>query len=140
MDPVTVVQLADAVKGLLHLSGQVVSRLYNYAQRVRKAPSEVEKLQRELVAFSNVLHSLNISLPHCGNLSIGSLLQEDFLKDTRQLFEKIENKIQLSKTFNKKRLKWPMTKNEVERYLTELERRKSTFSLVLNFAHWWKHR
>jgi hypothetical protein len=137
MDPVTAVGLAASVAQLATLAIQTFSSLVQYFDDVKDAPKQSRELRDELLAISDLLHPLEdvlksdcLSGPNTSfvvPLSLQSAVQE-----FQVLLEGMQARVTKAHTQGFRRLKWPFTKDENERFLTKIGRYKSTFVLGLN--------
>ena len=136
MDPVTAVGLAASVAQLATFVIQTFSSLVQYFDDVKDAPKHSRELRDELLVISDLLHPLeevlksDLSGPNTSfvvPLSLQSAVQE-----FQVLLEGMQARVTKVHTQGFRRLKWPFTKDENERFLTKIGRYKSTFVLGLN--------
>lgn len=124
MDPISGFGLvASAIKIAEH-SATVFKLLFEYFQEVKDAPAKSEAVQQELLAVSLVLKNL---ATECDK----QLLSSDALNHFGALLNEIQSRTSLQDGLTMRRLKWPFTQKENEKYIFELERYKSTFTLAL---------
>lgn len=121
MDSLSVVGLAIQ---LAEFSATVFKALFEYFQCVKDAPAKSEAVQQELLAVSLVLKNI-------ASEGDEQILRGVALNRFGALLNEIQSRTSLQKGLTMKRLKWPFTQKENEKYLSELERYKSTFTLAL---------
>lgn len=124
MDPVTGVGLTGSAVQIAEFSAKVFRALFEYFQAVKDAPEKSEAVQQELLAVTLVLKNL---APEFDD----HFLRSEDLTTFTLLLNEIHRRIELPKGLSIKRLKWPFSQKENMKYLSQLERFKTTFTLGL---------
>ena len=134
MDPVSIIGLAASVNQLAATAKSTFSVLFQYYGDFRDAPKRSRELRQELGTICDLLDSLDdgltsqstnssFTIPASLNLAI-----EEF----QTMLENIKPRVKESQTKGVRRLKWPFTKDENDRYLSRMERYKATINVALN--------
>jgi hypothetical protein len=134
LDPLTIIGLTASVGQVADFCFHLLEGLCDYCQQVKEASAKSMAMQQELSHVSHVLKSLDSLLKNQGiiaNTSMNELLPQRMLNRFVELLRIIEARIVLKGTFGSGRLKFPFTQREINRYIAEMERYKSTFTLAL---------
>jgi len=133
MDPISAFGVAGGAVQFLDLATNVFLGLFNYFQSVTQAPKLSHELQQEAFLISTILRDLKSIIESTNNPTTES---ETRLNDTIEEFVNtmtdIQRRIAVKDSDIIKRLKWPFTEKENEKYLSRLERYKNAFMLALN--------
>jgi Fungal N-terminal domain of STAND proteins len=136
MDPVTAVGLAASIIQIEELARTTISALFQYFEDVRHAPKRSRELRRELETVCDLLGDLDLVLTSHSTTS--TIQAPDSLKsaitDFRGMLDTMCTRVAEARTKGLKRLKWPFTEHENDRYLARMERYKSTFNAALNIT------
>lgn len=133
MDPATAIAVGQ-------VSANVVSIIWKYYSEVKDAKSNIMHLANEIQDFHDVMQRFQ-DLLQKGNLAAkipasGSLKAtiEQSLLDIKALESKLDpgTGAKVMKRFGKRALKWPLTKKEVDEWVTKFQRLKATANLALN--------
>jgi hypothetical protein len=131
MDPGTIVAVVTT-------SAAILSILSEYYSGVKSAKEDIQRLSDEVGEFRHVLQEIqkqakNPSVTRLPLSDSSTTAIEKSLSNLKELEEKLTpNKGgRLMKRVGLRALKWPLTSKEVDKYITKLERRKSTLSLML---------
>ena len=134
MDPVSALGVAAAALQFSEQAIIISDSLYQYYKSVKNAPAKSRELRVEALLLSDVLETLtdvfstqstSSVLPKAGKYA-------DMLKEFSETTAEMAEKVELKKgKLSFKRLQWPFTEKENEKYLAKLERFKSSFQLAL---------
>lgn len=135
MDPGTIL-------AVIVTATQVLSTLTKYYQGVHDASTDVERMISEIQSFQDVLRKIKDLLhsPSGKRLSASTSQVTDIANSLSSL-EKLKDKLDPShgkrvmKRMGFRALKWPLTKKEVNDYITHLERCKGTLNLAFEADH-----
>ncbi|KAM0718511.1 hypothetical protein Q7P37_005581 [Cladosporium fusiforme] len=138
MDPLSV---ASGVAGLITLAEVVISRTYNIIIACKHASEDSRKLLREVQALAGILQSVRTLETKLGNQSLQSRIPAAQVLACQQTLQLIRDKLdkadpkepglsRIQKTM--RTLKWPISASDTEKFLSEMERHKSTFDLALS--------
>lgn len=131
MDPGTIVAVVTT-------SAAILSILSEYYSGVKGAKEDIQRLSDEVEEYRNVLQEIqkqaensNVTRLPLSDSSVTAIGKS--LSNLKEIEEKLTpNKGgRLMKRVGLRALKWPLTRKEVDKYITKLERRKSTLSLML---------
>ena len=135
MDPVTVVGLVASADQLLVMAKDIVSGLYQYFEAVIDAPERSKELRQEITTLCELLESLaaivTVRNATPSFVPIAESLRTA-LPEVQQLLTKIGFRITEKKSQGVRRLRWPFTREENDRLLSQIERYKGTINLSLN--------
>lgn len=135
MDPVSAFGIAAGAAQFVDLATNVFVGLFKYFQSVKQAPKLSQELQHEAYLVSTVLRDLTSTFESMNNTSIimGSTnTLNDAVVEFSNTMADMESRIAIKDGELIKRLKWPFTEKENQKYLSRLERYKKTFSLALS--------
>lgn len=131
MDPIGAVGLAASAAQLATLAGAVLTNLYQYCRNVAMAPKYSEQLRRELGIVCDLLVDLQMVFEaNVHRLSRPSLNTE--FQDFNEILQELMRRTTPKQTKGKERLMWPLRQDENARFLSRIERFKSSYSLLLN--------
>jgi hypothetical protein len=134
MDPISVIGLAASVAQLAGIAKQTFSTVFQYLEDVKDAPERSRELRGELLTVTDLIQSLeeilNRSPPKSSFTPPPSLTSA--IPEFKDMLETMQTRVTEAKTKGVKRLKWPFTKEQNERYLTRIGRYKDTFNLALS--------
>ena len=134
MDPVTAIGLAASVIQLADVARKTFSTLFQCFEDVKHAPKRSRELRRELETLCDILSDLDHVVTSKSASSI--FTAPDSLKaaiiDFQEMLDNMNARVAASQTKQLRRLKWPFTKEENDRFLCRMERYKSTFNTALN--------
>lgn len=125
--PMEALGVVSSIIALLELS----KKTYDFIDKVARAPEECLALGRELKDFREVL----IALKECVDTNPQSeVLQrlsvpEGAIKTLTKLLLELTGEEEKLESFC--RFKWPFKKGEISRYITEIERHKSNFTIAI---------
>lgn len=141
MDPATIVGLTAAIQ-------QILSSIFHFADGVRESKQEINQLCSELLALKAALEHVIFNLSISSNVSSEArnedisplysmtLSTPEFRQMTtsadiilRDLLTRLEKKPGAFRT-SLQRLKWPLIKDDVKRYVERLHRMTSWFVLA----------
>jgi sugar-specific transcriptional regulator TrmB len=130
------VSAAASVIQVVDVAARVYMALYAYFRSVKDAPRRSRELRDEVRLVSDVLELLKSNLATCppdrsDALPVIKSMNNAISRLTETLNE-IEKKIEVSKTDVIKRMKWPFSEKENEKYLDTLQRYNTTFNTFLN--------
>ena len=132
MDPGTILAVSTA-------SLKVSTLLWKYYSDVKDAKDDIQRLAREAEAFRQILEKLK-TLGQ-GQSQTRLLATSSFIEAMQQslsIFKKLEERLdpgtgtKAMRRFGIRALKWPLTRNEVDKLVKNLEGFKATLSLVLS--------
>lgn len=131
MDPASAFSIATGASQCIQQTAKVIAWLLKYLAGVKQAPKLAKELRMELFSIHQVLEELKST---CEGLSSG--IKADALSETVSEFlntmAEVEKNLDIKENeINWKRFKWPLTQKDTEKYISKLERHKSTFSLAL---------
>lgn len=119
----------------IQLVEKIISLAYRYIDGARKASRGLINLSRELGSLTQVLQCLQTyikSNPHSEVLwkldEKDGLLQE-FFAELQELQSKMEPKSGLRGVLQ--RMKWPLQERQISRHISQIERHKSSLTLVM---------
>jgi hypothetical protein len=133
---------AASVIAVIDLTAKVAALCYQYSKAVKRAKSDIEDLQRELMTLETVLKGAQhlIEGQNGASLQTSQRLQDGLRDCTSQLTElktKLEEKLNAGAThrimskFGVRSLKWPFESKEVNGIISTLERYRAAFSTAL---------
>jgi hypothetical protein len=141
MDPLSA---ASGIAGLLSLAIQVGMTIAAYANSVQGASSAVQKLEREITAFSSVLKQLceflqskdanHVAFEPTSVLLVATNSCNKELSDLQKKLEKFSKGDKASRLLQK--LTWPFTENENRETIDTIHRWTQLYSLSLQTAGW----
>lgn len=134
VDPISITSLILQIPDL-------AAKLYDYGKNVKDAKREFGLLYAELLALQAVLNQIKAEGDKKGTrsnrglydlLSSQPVLNALVMADTilKTILNDL-NKLQASERRTLKSLTWPLGRSEIYKRITELERLKSTFVMVL---------
>jgi type II secretory pathway predicted ATPase ExeA len=122
----------------VELTGSIVKLCGRFIAEVKHARDDIIALQRTVTSLEGILQSLKEFLQGCdgSKLSTSSSLVDninDCVSDLKVLDKKIhlDNKKTLMRKFGLRALKWPLQRPEVDKFVNNLERYKSSFILSM---------
>jgi len=128
LDPVSAVGLVSAVASLADAVISVFKRLSQYSLDVKSAPRHSEELRKEVDALFKLLPDIRDAI----DAGIDERKKDDLRSEIRQLEATLRSLLgRTSKVKGIKRLNWPFKETENARYISRIERFKSTFGLVM---------
>jgi hypothetical protein len=131
MDPTSAIGVAAAAAQFAALAFSVSNTLKQYLQDIKDAPKRSRELKGELLLVSDVLEDLKSVVTNVSpDVLPANPLLTGAINEFAELIKEIAHSIEVKKKDIKKRLKWPFTEKENEKYLSRLERFKSTFNLA----------
>lgn len=134
--------IAASIAGLVTLADAVFVRTFRYVKDAKGAEKEVATLANELQSLSGVLHCLHLRINGLGNDKqddtatcrpelVGSCLRLLVgVRDKLQEYMPGEHKQKVSGVI--KKLKWPFSMTETKNLIRDIERQKSTLTMVLS--------
>ena len=133
MDPITAVGLVASVAQLAEGAGQTFSALFRFFDDVRMAPKRSRELRQELGILCDLLCMLENALTSPSSSRMWSIPDSlsSTLSDFQTMLDTMNIRIDNRQTQGIRRLKWPFTNDENERYLSRIERFKGTFNSLL---------
>jgi len=135
MDPVTALGVAAAASQFAEQVLKLSDYLYDLFKSINNAPKQSRELRQEALLLSDVLANLRsllssekqtASLPKA---SPSAELVKEFEETIAEIAKRVEIK---DGEISWKRLGWPFNQKENEKYLSKLERYKSSFQLALH--------
>lgn len=138
MDPFSI---ATGVAGLVTLAEVVISRTYNTIIACKHASEDSRKLLRQVQALLGILQSLSALESKLGGAALTSQITAAQVLSCQQTLQNIRDRLQKSDPKEdgismfqkaKRTLKWPLSLSETEKFLSDMERHKSTFDLALS--------
>ena|SRR5271163_690043 len=144
MDPVTALGVAAAASQLAEQVLAISDTLYHVFKSIKNAPKQSRELRQEALLLSDVMANLRYVLlaqkqsPSLPKASPSAELLKDFEETIAEMAKGIEIK---DGEISWKRLAWPFTQKENEKYLSKFDRYKSSFQLALqtlqSFLPYW---
>lgn len=128
---------AANIFGAIELTGKIVKICGRYITDVKNARDDIITLQRSAAGLEDILLNLKkLFRDHGSKLSVSSNLAEninDCISDLEALETKINpgHKKGVMRKFGIRALKWPIQRPEVDRFVENLERYKSSFILSM---------
>jgi hypothetical protein len=132
------ISAAASIIGVIQLTGSIVKICGGYLQEVKNARQDIITLQRSVTGLEKTVQKLRDSLEDPDGLKLAF---------SQSLFDSITNCLSdlgyLKKTidpgegkgfmrrFGIRSLKWPIKYTELDKFIQNLERHKSTFALAL---------
>lgn len=140
MDPVSIIGLTAAIQ-------QILTAIYKFGHGVREAKREINLLCSELLAFRAALDHVQLNLQHDEKIQLDYVQGAQKELATSNLFipefhEMIQSaQALLSELFTRleksdrlqlmlRRLTWPLKKDDVNTFITHLERLKTFFIMA----------
>lgn len=126
---------AASVIQVVDVAARVYMALYAYFRSVTGAPKRSRELRDEVRLVSDVLEMLKSNVETCPPGRSDAPVIKSMNNAISQLTEtlkEIEEKIEVSKTDVIKRMKWPFSEKENEKYLNTLQRYNTMFNTILN--------
>lgn len=123
------------VSNVVELSGRIAIECWKYYGNVKSARSDIERLQKEVVAFQDVANEAKKLLEGPQNERLA--VPESILRSLGQCeidLRDLEKQLQPSKMrkFGLRALKWPMSLKEVDKIITILKRHEISLNTMLN--------
>jgi Fungal N-terminal domain of STAND proteins len=134
MDPVTALGVAGTVAQFAEQTLRISDCLYQYFKGVKNAPAKSRELRQEALLLSDVLETLTTLFSANKKPTVlPSLSQyEEMLQEFKETIAEMAKKVEIKKgKLSFKRLAWPFTEKENEKYLARMERFKGSFQLAL---------
>lgn len=135
MDPGTIIAVVVT-------TAQVLSLLTKYYQGVQNARTDVELMVSEIQSFQHVLEKIQELLNSSNKMKLStSSSQVTAIVQSMSTLEKLKDKLdpshgkRMMKRVGFRALRWPLTKKEVNEYITHLDRCKGTLNLVFEADH-----
>lgn len=124
------VGLAASIVGLGELALHVASALYKFSVDVKSAPEQAERLCKELGDLQTVCRVVEETF----RVEAEGLPQalDSQIAGVKQVLEGMLKRVAQEKTSGLRRFKWPFTKLENAEHIAEIERIKSTLTLIVN--------
>lgn len=119
VDPVSVGELAA------HLAGQALL-VANYIAKVREAPARSRALQDQLRAVQQLVEHIERTK---GPTSTPLASLHEHMTEFRVILDELTGRIRVNGLL--RTLMWPLKEADTERYLTHVERYKTTFHTLL---------
>src|SRR5271170_1012636 len=118
MDPVSAFGVAAGAAQFVDLAANVFLGLFTYFRAVKQAPEFSRELQHEAFLVSSVLTDLKSTLEAMNNPPIaGSNTLHDSVEEFSKTMTDMESRLAVKEGELIKRLKWPFTKKDNEKYL-----------------------
>ena len=134
MDPISAIGFVASVAQLAGVAKQTFSAIFQYLEDVKDAPERSGELRSELATVCDLLQSLdevlNMSTPKSSFIPPASL--RTAIPEFQDMLESMQARVTEIQTKGVRRLKWPFTKEQNERYLIRIGRYKDTFTLALS--------
>jgi hypothetical protein len=135
MDPVTAIGLAASIAQLETLAKSILCDMYKYFEAVKDAPKHSKELRQEMGVICDLLDSLeDVLAVHPAQSTTAARLKAAF-QDFRAMLDTMKNRTSETQTKGLRRLKWPFTKEENERWIFKIERYKSVFGTALSIQN-----
>lgn len=128
---------AANVFAAIELTGRIVKICASYITEVKNARDDIMALQRTAAGLEDILLNLKkLFRDHGSKLSVSSIFAEninDCISDLEALETKINpgHKEEAMRKFGIRALKWPMQRSEVDKFIENLKRYKSSFILSM---------
>jgi hypothetical protein len=135
MDLVTAIGLAASSAQLANQAKGILCDLYKYFEAVKDAPKHSKELRQEVGFICELLDSLEdvlIARP-VESRTIARLAAA--FQDFRTMLDTMKKRASEKRTEGLRRLKWPFTKEENEKWLFKIERYKSVFNMALTLQN-----
>lgn len=139
LDAVAVVGLVSGVATLADAIIEVFKCLSQYWRDIESAPRRSEELRREI----DTLFSLIPKLRDAFDADVDDITKEHLkseVDDLVAMLQKLLERIKPNKVKGIRRLKWPFKEAENSRYISKIERFKSTFSMLMTVGQRYKLR
>ena len=130
MDPGTAIAVTT-------LSAKVLSIIWKYYKDVESAQSDIKLLANELEYSHDLMQEFQVLAGSSSKLPSAASLDTIITQALSDL-KTIESKLdpgagaKAMRRLGKRALKWPLSKGEVERWVTNFQRLKETANLALN--------
>lgn len=119
--------IAANVIAVVDMAAKIVAQCYKYGQEVRKAKSDIDTVQTEIIILKGIAESVQRLLRGCNGdrLATSHQLQTAIAEALDQL-KKVDEKMALEKgqkimtRFGLRALKWPFKKSEIDGILGNL--------------------
>jgi polyhydroxyalkanoate synthesis regulator phasin len=130
---------AASVIAVIDISAKILSLCGQYISAVKNAKEDIERLSREVAAIQDVLNRVK-ELSHgrdAAKLPTLAGLTKEIDRLSSELVD-LEGRLapgkgrRFMKRLGMQDLKWPLKRGEVDRFITALERHKTTINLALN--------
>ncbi|KAF2235009.1 hypothetical protein EV356DRAFT_133209 [Viridothelium virens] len=122
--------LVASVAGLIGLADAVVRRLYKYADGVRGAREEVNRLIVETSTFYGLLQSFKLVAEELAHEPGFQPIRLPYLHASHKVLEKIKAELDKYAT-PASRWKWPLSSADTKELVQAVERQKTTLSVAL---------
>src|SRR5208282_857423 len=133
-DPISVLGAATSVANLVQLALQAINSLYRYYEDAKKGPARSAELREELGSLVGLLQTLEETLrSEPGNPRPATSALRHTLKPLEVIIRELEKRTHPDKTEGLlQKLKWPFTKEENGRLLSQINRYSGMLTLALN--------
>jgi len=134
------ISAAASIIAVIQISGQVINLCQTYYSEVRDAKMDIRRLSEEITSLQAVLTKVAdlANAPNAAKLSALGLLNQpggpaqQCLKELIALAAKLNlGQGKEMKQFGLRALKWPFSSKDVDKFVTTIERHKTTFNLAL---------
>lgn len=130
---------AASVIAVVDISAKIASLCYQYADAVKHAKDDIERLKRTVLDIKNILEQVKQLLDKQDDSQLSVTRQLlDSLEECRQQLTRVGAQLEPGKTrktmhrFGVRALKWPFTSKQVEKIVASIEKYQQTFSLALS--------
>ena len=130
MDPITAVGLIASIAQIAQQSTSLLIRLSQFYRDVKEAPARSKELRDELQTVTDLLNALKTTFD-ADSISLTDSLKRS-TTEFQGILKQLETRLAAEKTEGLKKFKWPFTKADNERIISQIERYKATFTLALN--------
>ena len=134
MDLVTALGVAAAASQFADQVFKLSDYLYDVFKSIKNAPKQSRELRQEALSLSDMLanlHSLLSSEKQATSLPKASPFVE-LVKEFEETIAEMAKRVEIKDgEISWKRLGWPFTQKENEKYLSKLERYKNSFQIAL---------
>lgn len=141
MDPISIIGLTAAVQ-------QILTGIYKFSQGIREARREINLLCSELLALRAALEHVQLNLQqddkmqvdqpygasaHLSSSNLSMPESHEMIESAQSLLSELLTQLEKPGKLNSalRRIAWPLKKENINSYVTRLERLKSFFILAI---------